>query len=98
MPAEFDNSPALPPNARHAATLAWHRFRLSQASLFTGSPQRWALESRLKVAFEEGWNAAACALSTAVGEMAARHDTGTPSEAPKSADRLGPDAPTTDTG
>ena len=73
----FNTSSTPSVNIQHAATLAWHRFRLSHASLFTATPQRWALENRLKVAFEEGWNAAALALSIAVGEMAERRDSGT---------------------
>jgi hypothetical protein len=52
-------------NDLHPGTVAWEEFRAVRESLFTGSPER-CLEERLKLAFEEGWNAATRAFLTAL--------------------------------
>lgn len=51
---------------RHPASVAWDEFRASRAPLFAGSPKGWHLEDRLKLAFEDGWNAATRALLAAL--------------------------------
>jgi hypothetical protein len=53
-------------NGRHPASVAWDEFRALRAPLFAGSPKDWHLEDRLKLAFEDGWNAATRALLAAL--------------------------------